>query len=199
MRRMLFALSLLCFLSTAHAAVYVGADDSDQSDKDPYSFGELDGNGDGKIDQAEWKAGRSQLERGLKETRASIADALDRDHSGKVSRFEATEGKPRLSSLWVQTRALAMAANDRDGDGKLSDAERKVIVGRCTAVLARFDARIDANGNRKIEPSEAEKAITEVIDGKRKLFSICDRTNDGQLTQQEIDLAFDLLRAIAGD
>lgn len=176
-----------------------GHDDSWQAGKDPVSFGDLDGNGDGKVDAAEHKAGRTQLEKALKETRASIVESLDRDDSGKVSRFEAAEARPRLKSLWLQTRALGLATYDKDGDGSLSDDERKPVVARCTAVLARFGARVDADGDRRIEKAEVETAIVEVIDGKRKLFSICDRNNDGQLAQKEIDVAFDLMRAIAGD
>lgn len=170
-----------------------------QAAKDPVSFGELDGNGDGTVDAAEWKAGRGQLERALKETRASIMQGLDRDQSGKVSRYEAAEGRPRLRSLWTQTRALGLASWDKDHDGTLSDAERKPVVARCTAVLSRFGARVDADGDHRIENAEVEAAVTDVIEGRRKLFSLCDRNNDGQLTQKEVDVAFDLMRAIAGD
>ena len=102
----------LCCIATLDAVVVYsdgGGDGNWQNVTDPYSFGELDGNGDGKVDGAEWKAGRSQLERAIKETRAGIRDDLDRDDSGKVSRYEAAEGKARMQSLWIQTRALAVA------------------------------------------------------------------------------------------
>jgi len=199
------ALILLACAAGLNAAVVVSGGNDLRDDtwweaaKDPYSFGEVDANGDGKVDAAEWQAGRNQLERALKETRASIADSLDRDQSGKVSRFEAAAGKARMGSLWQQTRALAIAANDKDTDGKLSEAERKPIAARCAALLTQFGARADANGDQRITSAEAETAILVIIDGKRKLFSLCDRNNDGQLTNKEIELVFDLCRAIAGN
>ena len=200
MRLTILALILLC-AGTLDAVVVRsdGGDDNWPTVTAPYSFGELDGNGDGKVDATEWKAGRTQLDRAIKETRAGIRDDLDTDESGKVSRYEAAEGKQRMASLWAQTKALALAANDKDGDGKLLDAERKAVVARVASLLNGFRARVDANGNGVVSKVEAETAIVEVIEGKRKLFSICDRDNDGQLKNQEIDLAFNLLRAIAGD
>jgi hypothetical protein len=200
--RLSLPLLFLCCMATLDAVVVRTHDDRDDNWPTvtaPYSFGELDGNGDGKVDGAEWKAGRSQLERAIKETRAGIRDDLDTDESGKVSRYEAAEGTQRMTSLWAQTKALALAANDKDGDGKLLDTERKAVVARVTNLLNSFRARVDANGNGVVSKVEAETAIVEVIEGKRKLFSICDRDNDGQLKNQEIDLAFNLLRAIAGD
>ena len=132
-------------------------------------------------------------------TRAGIADDIDKDENGRISRYEAAEARPRMASLWQQTRALAIAANDKDGNGALEGDERKAVVARVTAVLAKFGARVDADGDKRVEKTEAEAAIVEVIEGKRKLFSLCDRSNDGQLNSQEKDLAFNLLRAIAGD
>ncbi len=202
MRHIPLVLLLICAGSLPAVVVHGDGDGIDNgwpSSKEPYSFGELDGNGDGKVDTGEWKAGRAQLERAIKETRAGIRDDLDSDESGKVSRYEAAEGKRRMATLWAQTRALALAKHDTDGDGKLLDAERKVIATRVASLLNTFRARVDANGNGVISKPEAETAIVEVIEGKRKLFSICDRDNDGQLKNQEIDLAFNLLRAIAGD
>lgn len=202
MRLALLALILLCTGTLDALVVKLDGNGSDErwpTVTEPYSFGELDGNGDGKVDAAEWKSGRAQLERAIKETRAGIRDDLDTDESGKVSRYEAAEGKPRMATLWAQTKALAIAANDKDGDGKLLDAERKAVVTRITSLLNGFRARVDANGNGVVSKVEAEGAIVEVIEGKRKLFSICDRDNDGQLKNQEIDLAFNLMRAIAGD
>jgi hypothetical protein len=97
------------------AVVVRGGDHNDKGDwwngaEEPYSFGELDGNGDGKVDATEWRAGRNQLERAIKETRAGLSEALDKDDSGKVSRYEAAEARPRLATLWAQAKALALAA-----------------------------------------------------------------------------------------
>jgi hypothetical protein len=201
MRQILALLLIICATSLDAVVVRGDGDGGDnwQNVTDPYSFGELDGNGDGKVDAAEWKAGRTQLDRAIKETRAGIRDDLDKDESGKVSRYEAAEGKARMQTLWNQTRALAVAANDKDGNGKVEGDERKAMVARVAGLLNNFRARVDANGNGVVSKPEAETAIVEVIEGKRKLFSICDRDNDGQLKNQEIDLAFNLLRALAGD
>lgn len=166
--------------------------------EDPASFGELDGNGDGTVDGTEWKSGHQQLVRAVKETRASALDGTDRDNSGKVSRYEAAEAKPRIKSLWQQSRSLAIAANDKDGDGKLTEKELDAPVTRAGTLLARTGGRVDGNNDRIITPVEVETSIRAVIDGKRTLFSICDVNNDGQLSQKEINIVFDLLLAIAG-
>jgi hypothetical protein len=98
-------------------------------------------------------------------------------------------------------------------DGTIADrhstsrAPGRVLLATLLAVLllgcgdrpTAEQARVDANGNGQISKVEAEAPIVEVIEGKRKLFSICDRSNDGQFNNQEKDLAFNLLRAIAGD
>lgn len=199
MLRTCAALIIASALLPAAVVTHRDGDDAHPWAKDPYSFGELDGNGDGRVDAAEWRAGRAQLERALKETRAGIADDIDKDENGRISRYEAAEARPRMASLWQQTRALAIAANDKDGSGALEGDERKAVVARVTAVLAKFGARVDADSDKRVEKTEAEAAIVEVIEGKRKLFSLCDRSNDGQLNSQEKDLAFNLLRAIAGD
>jgi len=165
---------------------------------DPASFGELDGDGNGKVSSTEWKAGREQLGRAIKETRAAALDAHDNDGSGKLSRVEAAEAKPRFASLWQQTRALALAANDADGDGKLTGKEVDPLVNRAGQLFARVGARVDADRNRTLTAAEVEGAVRAVIEGKRTLFSICDVNNDGQLSQREAAIAFDLLPALAG-
>jgi len=73
--------------------------DAWQGAADPASFGELDGDHDGKISDAEFKAGRAQLERAIKETRAAALENHDKDDSGKLSRYEAAESRPRFVSL----------------------------------------------------------------------------------------------------
>lgn len=165
---------------------------------DPASFGELDGNGDGRISDAEFKAGRAQLERAIKETRAAALEDFDKDNSGKLSRYEAAESRPRFHSLLEQARALARARNDADHDGKLNRVEADPIIERCGPLLAAKGARVGQKNGVVTETNVAD-ALYQVIDGKRTVFSLCDVNNDGQLSQQEIGLAFDLLRAVAGD
>ena len=203
MRALLPLLLLSCSAFAAERPKVVVIDGNDTGwsftgVEDPASFGELDGNGDGKVDAPEWKSGREQLVRAVKETRASALDGTDRDNSGKVSRYEAAEAKPRIRSLWQQTRSLAIAANDQDGDGKLVDKELDAPVNRAGTLLARTGGRVDGNNDHVITPVEVETAIRAVIDGKRTLFSVCDVNNDGQLSQKEINIVFDLLLAIAG-
>lgn len=165
---------------------------------DPASFGELDGNGDGKISDVEFKAGRAQLERAIKETRAAALEDFDKDNSGKLSRYEAAESKPRFHSLREQSRDLARARLDADHDGKLSRTEADPVIERCGPLLAAKGARVGQKNGIVTETNVAD-ALYQVIDGKRTMFSLCDVNNDGQLSQQEIGLAFDLLRAVAGD
>ena len=202
-------LLLLCLLPSLLAAADrtplvrpVGDGDSGdsvwQGAANPASFGELDANGDQKIDRTEWKAGRLQLEREIKETRALALEAFDQDQTGKLSRYEAAEAKPRFASLWHQARALARANYDADGDGTINRAEAKDIINRAGPLLAAKGARVGQE-NHVVTPDNVATAITDVIQGKRTMFSLCDVNNDGQLSQQEIGLAFDLLRAIAGE
>lgn len=164
----------------------------------PYSFGQLDGDGDGRVGGAEWEAGRRQLERALKETRAGIQEALDRDDSGKVSRYESAEGQPRFRSIYGQARALAIAANDKDGDGMLSDAERAPIVARVREVLAATGARVPAATPGHPTGDETLAVMRAVVSNEGAMFSVCDRDNDGQLSTQELDIAFRVIRAAAG-
>ena len=165
---------------------------------DPASFGELDGNSDGKISDAEFKAGRSQLERAIKETRAAALQDFDKDNNGKLSRYEAAESRPRFHSLLEQARLLARARNDADHDGKLSRVEADALIERCGPLLAAKGARVGQKNGVVTETNVAD-ALYQVVEGKRTMFSLCDVNNDGQLSQQEIGLAFDLLRAVAGD
>jgi Ca2+-binding EF-hand superfamily protein len=165
---------------------------------DPVSFGELDGDHDGKVSQAEWKEGRAQLERAIKETRAAALEANDRDHNGKLSRYEAVEAKPRFTSLMTQARLLALAQSDADHDGKLNRTEADALIERCGPLLAAKGARVGQK-DRVITETNVADALTAVVNGSRTVFSLCDVNNDGQLSQQEIGLAFDLLRAVAGD
>ena len=162
----------------------------------PASFGELDADSDQRISDAELKAGRVQLERAIKETRAAALEDFDRDNSGKLSRYEASEAKPRFHSLLEQARALARARYDADHDGKLSRVEADALIERCGPLLAVKGARVGQKNGIITETNVAD-ALTDVINGKRTMFSLCDVNNDGQLSQQEIGLAFDLLRAVA--
>ena len=165
---------------------------------DPASFGELDGNGDGKISDAEFKAGRAQLERAIKETRAAALGDFDKDNNGKLSRYEAAESRPRFSSLLDQARLLARARSDADHDGKLSRIEANALIERCGPLLAAKGARVGQKNGVVTETNVAD-ALYQIVDGKRTMFSLCDVNNDGQMSQQEIGLAFDLLRAVAGE
>lgn len=176
-----------------------GADDG-QADAmgAAWSFGELDANADGKLSPAEVAEGRQALEKAIRDTKAGMVQYLDKDNSGKLSKYEASEAKGRVASLNQQARALALATYDKDGDGKLSDKERETLEARLASVLASSGARIDANGDRRVSREEAFAAVEALLNKKRTLFSLCDKNNDGQISQQELELYFALLRAAAG-
>lgn len=177
-----------------------GSGNDDQADAmgAVWSFGELDANGDGKISSAELAEGRQGLEKAIRDTKAGMVQYLDKDHSGKLSKYEASEATGRIASLNQQARSLALATYDKDGDGKLSDKERATLEARLASVLASSGARIDANGDRRVSREEAFAAVEALLNRKRTLFSLCDTNNDGQISQQELELYFALLRAAAG-
>ena len=163
------------------------------------AFAPLDGNGDKRIDSAEWQHGRKALASALEKTRAEIADALAKTESGKVSRFTASESRPLFMSLLGQAKVLVLAKSDADGDGRLSDAEAADVVARCTEVLLASAARSDEQGVEIDWRTQTAVIIGKVIAGDRAMFPICDVNRDGQLTLEELDVCFKLLRAIAGD
>ncbi len=175
-----------------------GTDDQADAMGAAWSFGEMDANGDGKISPAELAEGRQGLEKAIRDTKAGMVQYLDKDNSGKLSKYEASEAKGRVASLNQQARALALATYDKDGDGKLSDKERETLEARMASVLASSGARIDANGDRRVSREEAFAAVDALLTKKRTLFSLCDKNNDGQISQQELELYFALLRAAAG-
>lgn len=163
----------------------------------PVSFGDLDGNGDGKLSEAELHASRQQLVRAVKECRAALIESLDRDDNGRISRFEAGESKGRIGSLITQARTIALAVHDADRDGTLTAKEAPHIVTAMRNMLTRSGARgVDVDGKRGVSTDEAIDALRAIATGKGSLFSLCDRNNDGQLSQMEADLAFELITAV---
>ncbi len=203
MRHLLLTLVILFPVTVQAAVVRTDGNDHDsgwwrEGNTQPYAFGVLDADGDGKVTQAEADVIRHQLDRGVKETRAGLLDALDKDENGKVSRFEAGEGKGRFKSLLDQARAIAIATYDKDGDGKLSEVEAKPIIGRIQGLFTKFEtASVDADKDRRIESSEVVAALTKVLEGNGALFTMCDRNIVGYLKSSEANLGFDLLLAVA--
>jgi hypothetical protein len=165
----------------------------------PYSFGELDADRDGKISSGELNEARRQYAKALKETKASLMNAIDLDHSGKLSRYEASEGSPRLKSLREFAVVLARAENDANGDGKVDEKERMSLETRLGMVFQRYGvALVDTNKDKNFSRSEIDKAALAIKEGKGALFRYCDISNDGQISVREANLAFDLFAAAAG-
>ncbi len=162
-------------------------------------FQALDGNGDKRVDSAEWQAGRKALEQAIVKTRVDLSEALSKTGSGKISRLEAGATRPRFTSLLGQAKALVLAKSDADGNGTLSDAEGEAVVARCSAVLLKSGARSDEQGIEIDWRTQTATILGKVIAGDRPMFPICDVNKDGQLTLEEVDVCFSLLRAIAGD
>jgi hypothetical protein len=192
-------LVLGCLLACAALPAADAADPVEAAVGHVVAFAPLDGNGDKRIDSAEWQHGRKALASALEKTRAEIADALAKTESGKVSRFTASESRPLFMSLLGQAKVLVLAKSDADGDGRLSDAEAADVVARCTEVLLASAARSDEQGVEIDWRTQTAVIIGKVIAGDRAMFPICDVNRDGQLTIEELDVCFKLLRAIAGD
>lgn len=188
-----------CLLGACVALPAVDADPVEAAVGHVVAFAPLDGNGDKRIDSSEWQAGRKALTNALDKTRADIVGALAKTESGKVARFTASAAKPLFVSLLGQAKALVLAKSDADGDGSLSEAEATDVVARCTAVLLKSAARSDEQGVEIDWRTQTAVIIGKVIAGERAMFPICDVNKDGQLTPEELDVTFDLLRAIAGE
>jgi hypothetical protein len=189
---LLFAASALCA-----GEAYV--DPVEAAASQAIGFQVLDGNGDKRIDSAEWQSGRKALDQAIAKTRADLSEALSKTGTGKVSRLEAGATRPRFTSLLGQAKVLVLAKSDTDGDGALSDAEAKDVVARCTEVLLKSAARSDEQGIEIDWRTQTAVIIGKVIAGERAMFPLCDVNKDGQLTLEELDVTFNLLRAIAGD
>ncbi len=204
-RSALLALFLLAPLSAAVSGGGVVATGDNNSDwwRDgqtaPWSFGVLDADGDGKVSVGEMANARQQFAAALKETKASLIAAVDLDQSGKISRYEAAEGMKRWVSLRERAREMAVAASDLNHDGKLSEEESRGLEERIGKVFVHYGvARVDTNKDGNFSRKEVRDAIAAIRDGKGALFTLCDITNDGQLSVREVSMAFDLLAAAAG-
>lgn len=197
-------LLLLLLIALAPCAAAVGRSAEaegwwNDGSTDPWSFGVIDGDGDGVFTPAEIGVAQAQFQTALKETRSSLLAAVDRDQSGKVSRFEAQEAKPRLEALIKQSRALALAIHDTSRDGTLDDGERKRLVAALVTVFSNNGtAAADTNKDRSLSADEVAAALARIVEGKGGLFVLCDRNNDGQISTPESKLAFDLLAVCAG-
>lgn len=165
----------------------------------PWSFGVLDEDGDGMVSKGEMAKARQQFAAALKETKSSLIAAVDLDHSGKLSRYEAAEGSTRWVSLRERAREMAVAANDRNGNGKVDPDEASLLEERIGKVFVKYGAaRVDKDKDKNFSRTEVNAAIMSIRDGKGAMFSLCDITNDGQLSVREAEMAFDILAAAAG-
>jgi Ca2+-binding EF-hand superfamily protein len=200
MFRTLILLSAL--IAPLSAVVVSGGDTGDwwrEGQSSPWSFGVLDGDSDGKVSAAEFGAAQKQFAAALKETKSSLLAAIDKDNSGKLSRYESAEGMSRWVSLRERAREMAVAASDKDGDGKLTPDESLGLEKRIGTVFVNYGtAGVDSNKDQNFSRPEVQAAIRAIQEGKGRLFTLCDRNNDGQVSVQESRLAFDILAAAAG-
>ena len=205
LRPLALLLSLACCPLFAVVAVSGGGVNDGNTDwwrdgsKSPYSFGVLDEDGDGKVSPGEMAKARQQFAIALKETKASLMAAVDLDQSGRMSRYEAAEAMPRWVSLRERAREMAVAANDRNGDGKISSDESGGLEERIGRVFIKYGvARVDTNKDKNFSRTEVQAAIRAIKEGKGAMFTLCDLSNDGQLSVREADMAFEILAAAAG-
>lgn len=167
--------------------------------KNPTSIGILDADGDGKITNGEMANARQPFATALKETKASLMMAVDLDQSGKMSRFESAEAMPRWISLRERAREMAIAIGDRNGNGKLSSDEMGSLEERIGKVFVKYGvSRVDKNEDKNFSRAKVNAAIMAITEGKGGMFTLCDISNDGQLSVHEVDMAFELLAAAAG-
>ena len=176
-----------------------GTDWWSDGSKNPASFGILDEDGDGKLSNNEIIKARQQFAVALKETKSSLINAVDLDQSGKMSRYESAEAMPRWVTLRERARELAIAMDDKNGNGKLSSDELGNLEQRIGNVFVTYGVtRVDTNHDKNISRAEVTAAIMAIKEGKGALFTLCDISNDGQLSVREADMAFAILAAAAG-
>ena len=176
-----------------------GTDWWSDGSKNPASFGILDEDGDGKLSNNEMIKARQQFAVALKETKSSLINAVDLDQSGKMSRYESAEAMPRWVTLRERARELAIAMDDKNGNGKLSSDELGNLEQRIGNVFVTYGVtRVDTNHDKNISRAEVTAAIMAIKEGKGALFTLCDISNDGQLSVREADMAFAILAAAAG-
>ena len=176
-----------------------GTDWWSDGSKNPASFGILDEDGDGKLSNNEIIKARQQFAVALKETKSSLINAVDLDQSGKMSRYESAEAMPRWVTLRERARELAIAMDDKNGNGKLSSDELGNLEQRIGNVFVTYGVtRVDANHDKNISRAEVTAAIMAIKEGKGALFTLCDISNDGQISVREADMAFAMLAAAAG-
>ena len=195
---------LLSVLAAPLSAVVVSGGDGNndwwrEGQTAPWSFGVLDADGDGKVSAQEFADAQKQLSAAIKETKSSLISAVDLDHSGKLSRYESAEGMKRWVSLRERTREMVVAASDKNGDGTLTEDESLGLEQRIGKVFVSYGvAGVDSNKDKNFSRPEVQAAIKAIRDGNGKLFTLCDLSNDGQLSTKEAAMAFDLLSAAAG-
>lgn len=100
---------------------------------------------------------------------ARLLGQLDRDGDRAISREEARVMRDERFRLW-----------DRDGDGAVSEAEMVAVAQeRIAARVAKMFARMDGNGDGRIERAELDAA------GEAR-FERMDADGDGRASFQEI-------------
>ncbi len=148
-----------------------------------------DANKDGAVDQAEFQASRDKW----------FAD-LDADKDGFVTAAELKAFGDKMHAEWAKKHGDQAAADkadkmkrkhgdfsermlkrvDTDEDGKISKAE-------ADAAGAKFFARLDDNGDGKIEGNEMPQRHAARFGGK--MFDRIDADQDGKVTKAEFQAA----------
>lgn len=140
---------------------------------------QMDGNGDGAIDRAEWKGPPERF------------DALDADRDGKITAPELKQvmGEGRGEGRWTDRNAdAAFRRFDTDGDGKITAAEWKARPETFHLLDANKDGEITREELTPKGPARDRAGKRpDVRSGKDSahFLSKYDANRDGQVTKEE--------------
>lgn len=159
----------------SHDAISKDELDADQQ----AGFGQIDRNGDGRLDRRELRAHSRRMQQGGRPVEAAVVWVIEAERD--------TPSLAELQDAYAMLRKLDSNHDDRITKEEVSSAREQLIEQHCQAAVKNADS--DHNGN--ISRKEAKNTVFE------RRFDKLDADGDGSLTQSELQSAMN--RDHAGD